>query len=89
MSPVIVSLFTKCSFGYEHRRPSLLLSCDLWVSNISLGTRRDEMITFDCGYFCAAMSLSVWKCSKHASRVDFVCSGVNNYDGRSAKMFFV
>ena len=76
MSLVIVSLFTKCKFGYERKRPSLLLSCDLWVSNISLRTRRDEMITFDRGYFCAAMSISVWKCSKHASRGDFSTSFV-------------
>ena len=72
---MIVSLLTKCMFGYERKRPSLLLSCDLWVSNISLRTRRDEMITFDHGYFCAAMSVSVWKCSKRVSR--------------GAEMFFV
>lgn len=76
MSLVMFSLFTKCTFGYERRWPSLPLSWDREISYSSFQTNIDEMTIFVVGYFWAAVSIRTWKFSKHVSRDDFLISFV-------------
>ena len=68
------SLFTICTFAYERKQLSLLLSSDRVASNLSLRTSNEEMIIFVFGNFWAVRSMKAWKFSKQVSVEDFSMS---------------